>query len=154
MWESTRGEAADLRWRLFVRTERARGPQAEDYRLWNDLQECDLPALKAKEESQIDWAARKVAGQPACDDRCPATLLHGKRFAGISVFGRGFGLPLLNGHDARVGVAFILHHGVFRETLRDGLDVSFVGGEIGGDRFGQVESFGHDGPHQFAMRRE
>ena len=65
MWESTRGEAADLRWRLFVRTERARGPQAEDYRLWNDLQECDLPALKAKEESQIDWAVWKVAGQPA-----------------------------------------------------------------------------------------
>ena len=132
----------------------ARGPQAEDQSLWSDLQECDLPALKAKEEPQIDWAARKVTGQPACDDRCPVTLLQGKRFACIGVFGRGFGLPLLDGHDTRVGVAFILHHGVIRETLRDGLDVSFVGGEIGGDRFGQVESFGHNGPHQFAMSPE
>ena len=150
----TLSEAADLRCRLVVRPERARGPQAEDQSLWSDLQEFDLPALKAKEEPQIDWAARKVAGQPACDDRCPVTLLPGKRFAGIGVFGRGFGFPLLDGHDARVGVAFILHHGVFRETLRDGLDVSFVGGKIGGDRFGQVQLSGHEGPHQFVMSRE
>jgi hypothetical protein len=149
-WEGTLVEAADLRWRLIVRTKGA-GPQAEDQCLWNDLQECDLPAFKAKEEPQIDWAARKVAGQPACDDRCPVTLLQGKRFACIGVFGRGFGLPLLDGYHTRVGVAFILHHGVVRETLCDGLDVSFVGGEIGGDRFGKVESFGHDGPHQFVM---
>jgi hypothetical protein len=130
------------------------GLQAEDQSSRNDLQECDLPALKAKEEPQVDWAAWKVAGQPARDYRRSVPLVQGQRFAGIGVFGRGFGLPLLDGQDAGVGVAFILHHGVFREAPRDGLAVSFVGTEIGSDRFRQVESFGHDGLHQFAMRRE
>jgi hypothetical protein len=130
------------------------GSQAEDQRSWDDLQECDLPVLKAKEEPQIDWAARKVAGQPARNDRRPVTVLQGKRFAAIGVFARGFVFPLLDGHDARVGAAFVLHRGVFREAPRDGLAVSFVGGEIGGDRFRKFELFGHDGLHQLAMRPE
>jgi len=63
-----------------VRTERARGPTKLKIKVYGVISRKSIfPALKAKEEPQIDWAARKVAGQPACDDRLsPSTLLQGK----------------------------------------------------------------------------
>ena len=50
---------------------------------------------------------------------------------------------LLDRGPAVVGVPFVLHDGVLREALSNGLAVALVGGEVGGDGFWQIESHGH-----------
>src|SRR6202022_5070200 len=112
----------------------------EDQSSGNDLQECDFAPLQAEEEPEINWAARKVSRQPACDDRLAVLLLHGEGFTGVGVSGRGFCLPSLDGGQTGVGMTFIFHNGVRRKPPRDSLAVELIGGEVGGDRFGKVDA--------------
>src|SRR5262245_45130504 len=87
----------------------------------------------------IHRAARKVAGQPAGDDDLAVGLLAGERLARVLVLGRGGLLPLFDRGTAVVSVAFVLHNGIVREALSDGLAVACVGGEVRGDGFWQAE---------------
>src|ERR1700730_1713246 len=124
-------------------------PIPEDQSSGNDLQECDFAPLQAEAEPEINWAARKVSRQPACDDRHAVLLLHGEGFTGVGVSGRGFCLPSLDGGQTGVGMTFIFHNGVRRKPPRDSLAVELIGGEGGGAPFGKGEAVRHGGLHLF-----
>jgi hypothetical protein len=89
---------------------------------WVNLQVRNLAALKLKQISQIDRTAW---------------------LEGVVVLGRCVGLPLTDGCDARVGVAFVFHDGVLGETPCNGFAIDFVGREVGGDRFWKIEMSVH-----------
>src|SRR2546425_5378584 len=77
----------------------------------------------------------------AGNDRLPVLLFARNRLACVFILCRGIRLPLFDCGPAFVGVPLVLHDGIFSETLRERLAVTFVCGEVGGDGFRQVERF-------------
>src|ERR1700674_1375912 len=116
----------------------ARRPFNRGRRSRDDFQRLDLVAFEPEEESKVDRATRKVSDKPTGNDGLSLFLIGRERLTCICVFCRSSGLPLLDGGQAVVGVAFVLHDGIFCEAPSNGLAVTFVfvGGEIGGDGFG------------------
>src|SRR5882672_2245252 len=63
----------------------------------------DLSALKPEKESKVCLTAWKVAFEVTGHDGSVTRPIKAERLACVRVFGRGFGLPLLDGNEARVG---------------------------------------------------
>src|SRR5947208_2320589 len=107
----------------------------------NDFQRRDLVAFKFEKESKVNRTAGKVSNQMAGDDRLPLLLFARNWLACVFILCRGIRLPFSDCGPAFVGVPLVLHDGIVSETLRDGLAVTPVCGEVGGDLFWQVERF-------------
>ena len=108
-------------------------------RLGDDFQRRNLVAFKFKEEPKVNGAAGKISNQMAGDD-CTSVLLCARQWlAGVLILCRDVRLPLLDCGPALMGVALVLHDGIFSEALRNGIAITFVGGEVGGDGVWQVE---------------
>src|SRR6266481_41480 len=113
----------------------------------------DLSALKPEKESKVCLTTWKVAFEVTGHDGSVTRPIKAERLACVRVFGRGFGLPLLDGNEARVGAALILHHSIFREAPPDRIPVELVGGEVRGNWFGKSDSeaLGHVCLHRFGQ---
>src|SRR3989442_15097150 len=109
--------------------------------LWDDFQRRNLVPFEFEKESKVNGAAGKISNQMAGDDRLPVLRFARERLACVFILGRGIRLPLFDCGPAFVGVPLVLHDGIFSEALRERLAVTFVGGEVGGDLFWQVERF-------------
>src|SRR6516164_3748961 len=114
----------------------ARLPSSEWADLRDDFERRDSVVFEFKEETEIDGAARKVAGEPAGDHDLAALPLTREGFAPVLIPGRGFRLPLLDGGTALIGVPLILYDGVLSEALRHRLAVNLVRSEVSGDCHG------------------
>src|SRR5205814_7295940 len=102
----------------------------------------DLVAFELEEEPKINGTAGKVAGEPACDDRPSVRLFAREWLARVLILGRNIRLPFLDRRPALVGVPFVLHDGVLRETRGNGVAVNRVRGEVVGGGSWQIESHG------------
>lgn len=107
--------------------------------LRDDFQRRNLVSFEFEEESKINGAAGKVSNQMAGDDRFPVLLFTRGGLARVFILCRGVGFPLFDCGPAFVGMPLVLHGGVFGEALRNGLTVTAVCGEVGGDGFWQAE---------------
>src|SRR5258707_8405540 len=107
----------------------------------------DFSAREQETESKVCLTAWKVAFEVTGHDGSVTRPIKAERLACVRVFGRGFGLPLLDGNETRVGAALILHHSIFREAPPHRISVELVGGEVGGNWFGKSdgEALGHVG---------
>src|ERR1700730_18348815 len=103
---------------------------------WTDFQRRDLVVFEYEEEPKVHGAAGEIAGEAAGEDGLSILLLGRERLTRVCVFRRTIGLPFLDRGQAVVGVTFVFHDGLFRETPGNSLAVTFVRGEIGGDGFG------------------
>src|SRR5436190_33478 len=108
----------------------------------DDFQRCDLVAVEAEEEPQVDGAAGEVAGKPAGDDDHPVLLLAREWLARVLVLGGGVRLALPDRGLAEIGLPLVLYDGGFREAPGTGIGTFLVGGEVGDDGFWQIESHG------------
>src|ERR1700719_2779270 len=96
-------------------------------RSWDDFQRRDLVAFELEEETKVSGAAGEITGKPAGDDSLSILLFARERLARICVF--SLCLPFLDGGQAVVGVALVLHDGVFSKTPSNGFAVTFASGE-------------------------
>src|SRR6185436_13982339 len=101
----------------------------------------DLVAFKFEEESKVHRAAGKVSNQMAGDDRLPLLLFARNWLTCVFILCRGIRLPLFDCGPAFVGMPLVLHSGVFSKAVRNGLAVTPVCGEVGGNGFWQAERF-------------
>ena len=100
----------------------------------DNFQRRDLISFQFEEVSKIYGAAGKVPGEPAGDDSLSVLLFARERLARVFILCRGICLPFFDRGRALVGVSLVLHDGIFNETLRERLAVTFVRGEVRGDR--------------------
>ena len=107
--------------------------------LRDDFQRLNLVPCEREEESKVNRTAGKVPNQMTGDDRLPVLLVARERLACVLILCRGIRLPGFDGGASTVSVALVLHDGIFSETLRNGLAVTAVCGEVSGDGFWQAE---------------
>ena len=106
---------------------------------WDYLQGCDPVAIENEEVAQVDGTAREVAAYPA-GDHYPAFLVFaGERHARIRVLQRGILLPLLDGGQACIHEAFVLHDSAFRKASRDSITVALVCVKICANGLGEFD---------------
>src|SRR5258708_12129501 len=110
-------------------------------RLWDDFQRRNPVPFQCEKEPKVNRAAGKVSNQMAGNNRLSVLLFARERLACVFILCRNIPLPLFDCGPAFVGVPLVLHDGIFSETLRERLAVTFVCGEVGGDLFWQVERF-------------
>src|SRR5258708_38816978 len=79
----------------------------------------DLSALKPEKESKVCLAAWKVAFEGTGHDGSVTRPIKAERLAWVRLIGGGFRLPLLDEHEARVGVAPFLHPSSLPEAAPD-----------------------------------
>src|SRR5438093_7376469 len=108
---------------------------------WYDFQRRNLVPFEFEKEPKVNGAAGKVSNQMASNNRLSVLLFARERLACVFILCRGIRLPLFDCGPASVGVPLVLHDGIFSQTLRERLAVTFVCGEVGGDLFWQVERF-------------
>ena len=84
---------------------------------WYDFQRRNLVPFEFEEEPKVNGAAGKVSNQMAGDDRLPLLRFARNWLACVFILGRGIRLPLFDCGPAFMGVALVLHDGIFSETL-------------------------------------
>jgi hypothetical protein len=108
-------------------------------RLLDDFQRRNLVPFELEKVSKVNGAAGKISNQVAGDDYLPVLLFARERLTGVLILCRGVRLPRFDCGPAFVVVPLVLHDGIFSEASRNGLAITAVCGEVGGDGFWKTE---------------
>jgi hypothetical protein len=111
-----------------------------------------LPCSSRKKKRRSTGLPGKISGQPARDDSHATFLLQAERITCVCELGGRFVLPLLDGCEAGVGMAFFFHDGGLRKTPRNGFAVEFVGGATAASEKAKAAPRKRDSPRMRVSR--